>query len=109
MLFRPIGQQTFAGALGLLKSRGIATDRAIAHLCQAPMQLSEPPWLQVMWNPNTKRMINANKPLAEALFLHMVDEPPRSRRFDLRENYQRVYGLDLAPLDDLPVHPIRPA
>ena len=43
MLFRPIGQQTFAGALGLLKSRGIATDRAIAHLCQAPMQLSEPP------------------------------------------------------------------
>ena len=36
MLFRPIGQQAFSAALGVLRSRGVSTEDAVANLCLAP-------------------------------------------------------------------------
>ena len=107
VLFRPIGQQAFSGALGVLRSRKISTEEAVANLCLAPMELSKPPWVNVMWNPTTNRMINSYRTLGEALFLHMVGESPRSQRYDLEKKYQEVYGQEVkAPFQDLPVFPV---
>ena len=104
VLFRPIGQQAFSGALGVLRSRGISTEDAVANLSLAPMELSQLPWVNVMWNPITNRMVNSYRTLGEALFLHMVGEPPRSPRYDLEARYQDVYGPEKrAPFQDLPV------
>ena len=87
ILFRPVGLQAFAGALGVLRARGIPTRRAVISLCGLPMDISEPPWRYVLWNPNTRRMINSNRTVAEALLLHMLGEGPRSARYDLRTRF----------------------
>ena len=108
VLFRPIGQQSFSGAVGVLRSRDVPTEEAVASLCQVPMELSEPPWVNVMWNPAPGKMINSYRTLGEALFLHMVGEPPRSKAYDLEEKYQAVYGPEeVAPFRDLPVFSLR--
>ena len=107
VLFRPIGQQAFSGALGVLRSRDIPTEDAVAHLCKAPMELSQPPWVRVLWNPTTLRMINSYRTLGEALFLHMVGEPPRSKSYDLEGKYQALYGPEEeSPFNDIPVSPL---
>ena len=108
VLFRPIGQQAFSGAVGVLRSRDVSTEDAVASLCQLPSELSRPPWVNVMWNPAARKMINSYRSLGEALFLHMVGEPPRSPRYDLEQRYQAVYGPEKeAPFKDLPVFPLR--
>lgn len=107
VLFRPIGQQAFSGALGVLRARGISTEDAIAHLCLAPMELSRPPWLHVMWNPITNRMVNSYRVLAEALFLHMVGARPRTTGYDVIGKYRELHGETDAPVELIPVTRIR--
>ena len=104
ILFRPVGLQAFSGALGVLRSRGIDTARGVRNLCTLPRQISQPPWSYVLWNPNTRRMINSNNTVAEALFLHMLGENPRSAGYDLRGKYDNLlrddpdYNLDCVPI-----------
>ena len=108
ILFRPVGLQAFAGALGLLRSRGVDNEPAIATLCQLPPEISRPPWVQVLWNPTSGNMITANKTVAEALYLHMVGHHPRTARYDLRKKYAELLGNpNEDPLQDVPVHELR--
>ena len=107
ILFRPVGLQAFAGALGILRSRRIDKEKAIASLCKLPMEISRTPWVRVLWNPTSHSMITANKPTAEALFLYMVGEAPRSTGYDLKTRYAELLGdPDGDPLRDVPVHNI---
>ena len=105
ILFRPIGLQAFAGALGLLRTRGIENERGVEVLCQLPMDISAVPWEHVVWNPNTRSMTTANKAVAEALFLHMVGHKPRSPRMDLSKRYRELLGFPEGtdPLQDVQV------
>ena len=106
ILFRPVGLQSFSGALGVLRMRSIDMERAVKSLCSLPMEISEVPWNHVVWNPNTNRMVTSNKPLTEALFLHMVGEKPRSRAYEskVRPNYNALYGDSIEdPFRDVPV------
>lgn len=106
ILFRPMGLQSFGRALGLLRTRGIETRRAVGALCNLPMSLSESPWVNVVWNPNTHRMNNDSQSVTEALFLHMVGQKPRSTRMDLAKRYRELLGLPEGhdPIKDVPVH-----
>ena len=107
ILFRPVGLQAFSGALGVLLIRRVDTERAVRSLCRVPTEISEPPWMHVLWNPNTRRMVTNNNPLAEALYLHMMGEPPRTRSYALAERYRRLYGdikwdpFELVPSPDI--------
>ena len=92
ILFRPIGLQAFAGALGILLTRGLEADQAIKSLCQLPMEISQPPWERVLWDPNLGNMMTTkNRPVAEGLFLHMVGHPPR-RNYALNKRYSELLG-----------------
>ena len=95
ILFRPVGLQAFAGALGLLRTRGVDTERAVRSLCQLPMEISDIPWRHVVWNPNTSRMINGNKTMAEALFLYMLGQEPRTASYDVASKYRELHGDSL--------------
>ena len=105
ILFRPMGLQSFGRALGVLRTRQMDTGLAVNSLCKLPMSISESPWVNVVWNPNTRRMINDNQPVAEALFLHMVGHKPRSSRMDLSKRYRELLGFPEGsdPLQDVPV------
>lgn len=92
ILFRPVGLQAFAGALGRLRSE-VDLETAIRSLCELPMEISEPPWNYVLWNPNTKRMISQkqNIAIAEDIFLHMSGHEPKGNRSDLRTRYNNLF------------------
>ena len=107
LLFRPIGQQAFADALGVLRARGFGTYLAIEHLAKAPMELSQPPWRQVLWDPNTRRMINSYRTVAGNLFLHMVGQVPKSRPAEFYKRYKELDIEEKAPMAHLPVNPLR--
>ena len=92
ILFRPVGLQAFSGALGVLRMRGIDTERAVRSLCRLPVEISEEPWKYVIWNPHTRRMIASNRVVAEALFLHMLGQAPRTSNYDLRGKYNDLLG-----------------
>ena len=72
------------------------------------MDLSERPWRHVLWNPNTKRMINAYRSVAANLFLHMVGQEPKSNPADFQKRFRELYvdeeGVSLA---SLPVKALR--
>lgn len=106
ILFRPIGQQAFAGAVGVLRSRNVDLSKAIEHLCQVSMEISSPPWAHVLWNPNTNTVINSNRRLAESLLLYMVGHQPRQAGYQLWERYQLLYGDEPAPTGQIPQIPI---
>ncbi len=93
MLFRPVGLQAFSGALGVLRVRGVDTDLAVRSLCRLPTEISIPPWEHVVWNPSTRGMITANRTLAEALYLHMVGERPRTLRYPIGTKYREALGI----------------
>ena len=104
ILFRPIGLQAFAGALGLLRTRGIPNEQAVRSLCTLPMTISEVPWKHIVWNPNTRRIINGSRTISEALFLHMLGERPRSSRYDLVTHYREMLGNPSPdPFEQIPV------
>lgn len=117
ILFRPIGLQAFAGALGLLRKREIDTEQAVRSLCQLPMEISDTPWKNVVWNPNTGRIINSNKTMAEALFLHMLGQEPRTATYELAPKYRELFddpdNRDLSdapyvdPFEEIPVYGLR--
>ena len=92
ILFRPIGLQAFAGALGLLRKRGIDNERAVSSLCRLPMEISELPWEHIVWNPSTGAMVTSNKTVAEALYLYMVGNEPRTKDYPLRGKYKELLG-----------------
>ena len=93
ILFRPMGLQSFGRALGVLRKRQIDTSLAVENLCKLPMYIAESPWLNVVWNPITHRMINENQSVAEALFLHMVGHKPRTSMMDLPKRYGELLGI----------------
>ena len=68
-------------------------------LTRVPLQLGEAPWLNVLWNPNTKRMAETkNALLAKNIFLHSISEPPDPPNFDILSNYRNVTGQPTANL-----------
>jgi len=103
ILFRPVGLQAFSGALGILLSRREDPERAVRNLCRVPTEISDVPWMHVLWNPNTGRMVTNNNPLAVALYLYMVGESPRTKDYPLARNYRRLYGdVDWDPFELIP-------
>lgn len=55
LMFRPAGQQAFARSTRTMMDRGCSMEEAVSQLSQVPMELAEPPWRDVLWNPSTKR------------------------------------------------------
>ena len=107
LLFRPLGLQAFSGALQVLRTRNVETERAIKSLCELPMLISDSPWRDVVWNPNTRRIISVNKAMTEALLLHMLGQRPRSSSYDLESKYNQLHGAtESNPFSEIPTYSI---
>jgi DNA sulfur modification protein DndB len=57
LLFRPIGLAGAVHVVRLLMDSSLALDEAVQRVAKVPMQLNEPPWLGVVWNPVANAMI----------------------------------------------------
>lgn len=94
LMFRPIGQKAFARAIKILMNRGMDMEDAVTVLSNAPMNLSEPPWRYVLWNP-ALRKINSkvSSLLPESILLCYAKEPPEiksNRQYNLLTEYRKV-------------------
>ena len=79
MLFRPVGQRTFARAVQLLVGRKNAVGAAIKTLQSAELFIQKKPWHYIMWNPVDRTMIANKVLLAEAQLLRLAGQPLRNK------------------------------
>ncbi len=79
LLFRPIGQRTFARATRLLVSRGKSTSAAVEALSKAPLYLQNDVWHHIMWDPVSSTMITNKIVIAEAQLLRLAGQPVRNK------------------------------
>ena len=78
LLFRPAGQLAMARATECLLSRGRDVEEAVHDLITANvMNLLSSTWHSILWNPDTKKMMNEGA-LAETLLLTTAGKHPRT-------------------------------
>ncbi len=58
LVMRPIGLQMIVSAVRDLIDHGADLAAAVQRVASCPMQLSEEPWLGLLWNPATRRIDN---------------------------------------------------
>jgi DNA sulfur modification protein DndB len=80
LLFRPVGQRAFAGALSVLVERGMPLKTALKKLLSVDPRLTRPLWQHVLWDPVQKQMVTKNRRLAESLLLKEVGAAARTTR-----------------------------
>lgn len=99
LLYRPLGLSCFSQATRVLMDRGNSVDQAVARLAKVQLDLDKDPWVNVLWNPHTKRMAETkNAKLASNLFLRFVGEKPHPKGFNTLKKYREVIGQPKARL-----------
>ena len=78
LLFRPVGQRTFARAVQLLLSRKMNMNDAVDVLLSANMYISSKEWHHILWDPIDKAMITNKIVLAETQLLKLAGQKPRN-------------------------------
>lgn len=78
LLFRPAGQRVFARATRLLTERGKTTKAAISILRKVDLDLFNPIWSHLLWNPISERMVINQLLLAETQLLLKTGQPART-------------------------------
>jgi DNA sulfur modification protein DndB len=73
-LFRPIGLMIAVDVLHGLMAQGWTQAKAVSALSNAPMELSEYPWSELLWNSAAKRMITSgeNQRVAYQILYHGI-------------------------------------
>jgi DNA sulfur modification protein DndB len=79
MLFRPVGQRTFARAVQLLIARNNSVATAVATLRSAELFIQKEAWHHIIWNPVGKTMITNKVLIAEAQLLRLAGQPLRNK------------------------------
>ena len=98
-MFQPAGQQAFARCVRTMMDRDSSMAEAVSTLAKAPMDLTAPPWRDVLWNPSTQRInFKTSNLLIDSLLLHYVDQKPRKEGFELLEEYRKSVGNPKARL-----------
>jgi len=73
LLFRPIGLEIFTRvAVELASQRQSSLSDAVAVLSKIPIDLSEAPYRNVIWNPTRRSVLTGGKVLARKLVRYMV-------------------------------------
>ena len=79
LLFRPIGQRTFARAVQLLTTRNHSVPVAVKKLLKAELFIQKGDWHHILWNPVGKTMITNKILIAEAQLLRLANQPLRNK------------------------------
>lgn len=97
-LFRPIGLDIFARVVAeLTKTKTLSLSEAVELAAKLPTNLSEAPYVELMRDTRTGRILNSNKALLREILLHMLGGSKESAE-DLTERYRRIIGSENATL-----------
>ena len=94
ILFRPVGLLLYADVVAsLMINQGLTLEASIGRLVKLPTELSEPPYVSILWNPGTKTMVVRHRKVARDLLLHMIGALPGSTSVaKLKARYIEVLG-----------------
>jgi DNA sulfur modification protein DndB len=81
LLFRPIGQRTFAKATQLLIHRGEDIENSITSLLSVNLNINSPDWYNILWDPDSKTMLTNKLTLAETQLLTLAGHEARSMKY----------------------------
>lgn len=97
LLFRSIGLEIFTRtSVALAKANGISVADAVHQLRLMPIDISKPPFRNVLWDPAKKKIIVTEKTLARDLAFHMAGVPVTTAA--VRTSYRRAVGNPQAAL-----------
>lgn len=80
LLFRPIGQRSFARATQLLIAKGTSIEDAVVTLAKADLNLLSDRWAHILWNPVTEQMTTGALIVGEANLLELANVPARNQQ-----------------------------
>lgn len=94
--FRPVGLSVFFDAVATYCTPGDETSitDAVSRISKVPDQLTDPPFVNVLWNPTQQRMLLQNRVLARNLVLFLVGKD--SKVAELHTHYLSATGGDKA-------------
>ena len=95
-LFRPIGLEIFVRIIARL-TEDMSLANAIKLAAKLPRELSKVPYKGLMWDANTKRILNSHKVTLREILLYMVRVSKISDE-NLVERYRREIGDEGAKL-----------
>ena len=99
LLFRPVGLDTACKALRHLNDTGVEWPQAVERLARIPLEISEPPWAQLLWDPINGRVISSGEH-AKAAYKVMIFgiggdlDTVRSSEAELRKELSGLTGAD---------------
>ena len=100
VLFRPAGQMAFARAVRALINLDFPMAEAIEKLSRLPYELSEDPWIGVLWNPASKTMYSTvfSQEVAAMLMLFYIHQASET---DALKAYSNALGIADAKLPEV--------
>jgi len=100
VLFRPIGLEIMTRVVARL-TKDMSLARAAKLAAKLPHDLNEEPYRWLMWDPNTKTMLNGHKVTIREVLLYMVGKNAKNySEATLLERYQRETGDEAAELPE---------
>lgn len=90
-LFRPIGLEIFARIICKL-TKNNSLSKSIALASKLPRDLTDAPYVNLMWEPSTGTISNSHKVTLREVLLYMLNEESRFSESTLLERYRRETG-----------------
>jgi len=90
VLFRPVGLRIFVEITGILVQSGKTLDAALKLMEQLPVNLSQEPYVGVIWQ-TTGKMTPAGRTLCRRLLLYVLGQEKNVT--DLQVKYAKVLGI----------------
>ena len=74
LLFRPVGLLIIAQVVRLAKDSGLSEKEAIKRISEVSMELTDKPWVGLLWDKTNKRMISGTTPqkVAKQLLFYII-------------------------------------
>lgn len=99
LLFRPVGLLMVVRVLRRLVDSGTRLNEAVRLISQVPMEISAPPWAELLWDTTNSRMITSpeNQKVAKRLLFYSVGGDLQILRTDpekLKQEYAGILNRD---------------
>lgn len=95
LLFRPVGLLIVARVLRCLVDSGTHLAEAVRLVSQVPLEISDAPWAELLWDTANRRMITApeNQKVAKWLLFYSIGGDLTAMRTDLGRLTQEYAGI----------------
>ncbi|MDE0315425.1 MAG: DGQHR domain-containing protein [Candidatus Poribacteria bacterium] len=95
LLFRPVGLLIIAQVVRLAKDSGLSQEESIKRISKVSMELTDEPWVGLLWDKTNKRMISGTTPqkFAKQLLFYIIGGDLSDIKTSLKKVRREYAGL----------------